>query len=240
MRKTCLAVILSILLTSACAQQKPTPTATFTSSPTVTRRPLPPTWTVGPTTTPVTETPTPPNTALPALGATALTNLPPTWTPLPFETVTPFPFFIPTIDPTDLALTPTLPPTLPGTGTALPTITPTSDLKQPPLSPASDVVFPAACQSFTQDAAKTSRIIGVGTVAKLFWNKTTQADSYRVWILHPDQHFVFIDATGEAEIDIPNETFNIEGIYGWELVAYKGIEPVCQHLSGVFIVRRLS
>lgn len=231
-------IILFVLLASGCAQRA-TPTATPTVPPSATRRSLPPTWTAGPSPTSEPPTATTASNIVPALGATALTGLPPTWTPAPFETSTLPPVVIPTKDQTMLARTPSRTPTPIGTGTQMPTITPTYDLTQPPLAPAI-ATFPAGCSTFTVDLRKTSRVLNAETAAQFTFTTTTEADNYRLWVLHPDGRYVFSIAAPNTTFTIPGSTFVSPGAYGWELVAFNKQEQVCAHLTGVFVATKAS
>ncbi|MHB8628297.1 MAG: hypothetical protein ACYDBJ_04195 [Aggregatilineales bacterium] len=223
---------------SACQTQSPIVTAT----PVPTVKPtdngaLPPTWTPGPLPTAVTPTDTPPVTIQPALGAAALSALPPTWTPAPVVTDTPLPIITLTDDPYSLTLTAFIPPTVPSALPTLPLDLPTQPgTAQPPALPV-NITLPADCAKFQTDTSRTTRALILHVAATIAWYKIPEADHYQLWILAPDDVFHYTTSTGGDNLTVPPGEFPLGGLYGWELVAFSNNTPICQHLTGVFVVR---
>jgi hypothetical protein len=141
-----------------------------------------------------------------------------------------------TNDPYSLTLTAYVPPTLPPAPPTIPLDLPTqAGTAQPPPLP-DNITFQADCVKFQTDTTRTTRSVALGTAATVAWQKVSEADHYQLWVRSPDYFFHYTASTNDDHLTIPPGQFPLAGLYGWELVAFSRNAPICQHVTGVFVV----
>ncbi len=168
------------------------------------------------------------------LGAAALSALPPTWTAAPLLTDTPQIVVSPTQDLFNLTLTAYIPPTAFPTGAQPTIVLPTSaSTEHPPLSSA---VFPKDCSQFQLKPPARIFHLPLGQSITLTWQTIPSATRYQLWIETQDNVYDYNDSTTADHLVVPAKIFVTSGVYAWELVAYTGGTPICDHVVGVFVV----
>lgn len=158
-------------------------------------------------------------------------NTPRSVTLAPFETVTPQPIQVGTLSAAQLTQTAAAP-----TGSASAT-----DYSAPPPPPNTTALFPAGCSAFTLDKAASGLFALVKADIPLVWGTVPEATSYHIWVRHPDGSY---NVNQEAKtnrltlngISGGRVVFNVPGVYAFEIVAYRNLEPICAHITDIIVV----
>ena len=189
--------------------------ATATNTPPPTRTPLPGTWTPSPqgfvaTMAPAEATATSGPVASPVSGGQAL---PATWTPLPDD------FQRPTSTPAPVN-------TAPGAEATPEQIRLGSPVPPGPTATA----YPEACATFELTAADER--VFIGTATGVAWRPVEGAVGYHFVLRHQGGGIMIEETLTSTLLEIPEDTFQVQGVYGWELTPIDANgDPMCATLG---------